>query len=275
MTASVAELLRCPVCGASGAISADGKSFFCCGEKRHCYDFSKSGYLNFSRDGKTGDAKAAVQARSAFLDAGYYQPLSDRVNELLSETGALTVLDAGCGEGYYTNRMTAPNRRVLGADLSREGIDHAAKVAKRTGNGAGFAVCSLFELPVADGGLDAVTCLFAPCAETEFCRVLRDGGYLLLVGAGEEHLMGLKRVLYDEPRINAGRADLPQHMTLVRTERLTGEITVAKEHIDALFSMTPYYWRTSAQDRKKLEGLNWLRTEYAFDIFLYRKDGNA
>ena len=275
MTASVAELLRCPVCGATGVFSADGKSFFCCGGKRHCYDLSRSGYLNFSRDGKTGDAKAAVQARSAFLDAGYYQPLSDRVNELLAGIGAQTVLDAGCGEGYYTNRMAAPGRTVLGVDLSREGIDHAAKVAKRTGNGAGFAVCSLFELPVADGAADAVTCLFAPCAEAEFSRALRTGGSLLLVGAGEKHLMGLKWVLYDEPRINAGRADLPQNMTLVHRECLTGEITVAKAHIDALFSMTPYYWRTSAQDRSRLEELTMLRTEYAFDIFLYRKDRNA
>ena len=72
MTASVTALLRCPVCGAAGEKTADGKSFFCHGERRHCYDFSKSGYLNFSRDGKTGDAKASVRARSAFLEAGYY-----------------------------------------------------------------------------------------------------------------------------------------------------------------------------------------------------------
>lgn len=273
MTTAVAALLRCPVCGAMGEKTADGKSFICRGERRHCYDFSKSGYLNFSRDGKTGDAKAAVRARSAFLEAGYYQPLSDRVNEILDEVGAKSVADAGCGEGYYTNRMAA-GRTVLGADLSRDGIDHAAKTADRAGSGAGFVVCSLFTLPVSDGGLDAVTCLFAPCAETEFRRVLRDGGYLLLVGAGRDHLMGLKRVLYDTPTVNEERADLPQGMTLVRRERLTGEITVdGAEQIGALFSMTPYYWRTREQDRAKLMGLSSLQTAYDFDIFLYRKDG--
>lgn len=275
MTASVTALLRCPVCGAAGEKTADGKSFFCHGERRHCYDFSKSGYLNFSRDGKTGDAKASVRARSAFLEAGYYAPLSDCVNRILDGIGAKTVLDAGCGEGYYTNRM-AMGRTVLGADLSRDGIDHAAKTANRTESGAGFAVCSLFELPVANGAADAVTSLFAPCAETEFLRVLRDGGYLLLVGAGREHLMGLKRALYDTPTVNEGRADLPQSMTLVRRERLTGEMTVeGAEMIDALFSMTPYYWRTREQDRARLQGLDSLQTAYDFDIFLYRKGGDA
>ncbi len=272
MTTEVEVLLRCPVCGAAGEQTADGKSFFCHGVKRHCYDFSRSGYLNFSRDGKTGDAKAAVRARSMFLSAGYYQPLSDRVGEILAELGAATVLDAGCGEGYYTNRM-APGRTVLGIDLSRDGIDHAAKEAKRTGSGAGFAVCSLFEVPVADGCFDAVTNLFAPCAEEEFCRVLRDGGTLVLVGAGEEHLMGLKQALYDTPRTNPGRADLPTGMHLTHRERLRGEITVqGAEQIDALFSMTPYYWRTSETDRAKLNGLTSLATAYDFDILLYRKD---
>lgn len=272
MTGSIEALLRCPVCGAEGACTPDGKSFCCQGARRHCFDFSRSGYLNFSKDGKTGDGKAAVRARSAFLSAGYYQPLSDQVDRILSELGAQAVLDAGCGEGYYTNRM-AEGRSVLGVDLSREGIDHAAKEAKRLASGAGFAVCSLFELPVADASLDAVTNLFAPCAEAEFTRVLRPGGALIVVGAGELHLMGLKQVLYEAPRTNPGRADLPQGLTLERRERLTGEMTVeGAELIDALFSMTPYYWRTAERDRAKLLGLSSLCTAYDFDIFLYRKD---
>lgn len=229
--------------------------------------------MNFAKDGKTGDGKAAIRARSAFLSAGYYQPLCDRIDRILMDLGAKTVLDAGCGEGYYTNRI-ARGRRVLGVDLSRDGIDHAAKEARRLASGAGFAVCSLFELPVANNSFDAVTNLFAPCAEAEFTRVLRPGGTLIVVGAGALHLMGLKQVLYEAPRTNPGRADLPQVLTLERRERLTGEMTVeGAEAIDALFSMTPYYWRTAERDRAKLSGLSSLCTAYDFDIFLYRKDG--
>lgn len=272
MTAWAERLLRCPICGADGERTADGRTFFCHGARRHCYDFARSGYLNLSREGKSGDARAAVRARSAFLSAGYYAPLRDRVCEILGELGAETVLDAGCGEGYYTDRM-AVGRHAMGVDLSRDGIDHAAKEARRTGSGAFFSVGSLFELPVADGTFDAVTSLFAPCAEDEFRRVLKENGHLLLVGAGEAHLMGLKRVLYDEPRINPGRADLPTRMKLCRRERLRYEITVkGEETVDALFSMTPYYWRTSESDRAKLCGLTELDTICDFDIFLYGKD---
>ena len=41
--------------------------------------------------------------------------------------------------------------------------------------------------------------------------------------------------------------------------------------IDALFSMTPYYWRTSEKDRAKLDALEQLTTELDFDIFVFRK----
>ena len=273
MTTSVLELLRCPVCGAPGRAEQQGRVFACLGPRRHCFDFSRSGYLNLCPSGKagSGDAREAVRARSAFLEAGYYRPLSDAVNGLLDELGAVRVLDAGCGEGYYTNRM-APGRVVLGADLSRPGIDHAAKTAKRTGSGAGFVIAGLFALPVRDAALDAVVSLFAPCAGQEFARVLRSGGYLILAGAGERHLLGLKRVLYDRPYLNPGREDLPRQLEPVRREQLLDTVTVrGSEQIAALFSMTPYYWRTSAADRARLDRLDELETEIQFDIFVYRK----
>ena len=273
MQQSIISLIRCPVCGASGTVSEDKRSFYCEGTRRHCFDFSKSGYLNLAGPGGgVGDLKAAVRARSLFLDSGYYEPLSNEVNAILSQYNAASVLDAGCGEGYYSNRMAENGRIALGADLSVAGIDHAAKSAKSMGQNAGFLVASLFRLPVAEGSLDAVTNIFAPCAEDEFCRVLKPGGYLILVGAGTEHLFGLKRILYDDPYKNEGRSDLPEHMQFIERRNLSYEITVeGTERIQALFSMTPYYWRTAEHDREKLTNLTTLTTEIDFDIFIYRK----
>ena len=272
MNAAILELLRCPICKAR--LHAVGeKSCKCAGERSHCFDFAKSGYLNLAgAHGGEGDSKAAVLARRAFLDAGYYQALSDRIDALLLESAAKTVLDAGSGEGYYTNRL-AQKRNVLGIDLSRDGVDYAARRAKQTQTRAGFAVASLFDLPVREESMDAVVNLFAPCAEEEFRRVLKKGGLLILVGAGEQHLMGLKRVIYENPYLNQGRADLPVAIQQIGYERIRQEITVSgREMIDALFSMTPYYWRTSPQDRQKLQSVDRLTTEVDFDIFLYRKD---
>ncbi len=271
MHQSIIELLICPVCRAEMALTEDGRSCVCHGTRRHCFDLAKSGYLNLNPPtGGSGDERAAIRARTCFLEAGYYRPLADRIGEILCEISAQSVLDAGCGEGYYTNLLST-GRRMLGVDLSKSGIESAAKSAKARGLCTGFAVSSLFTLPVRDGSFDAILNIFAPCAEKEFARALRDGGYLLLVGAGERHLMGLKQQLYENAYENPGRADLPEGMTLVRRERLAYTVTVrGQEHIQALFSMTPYYWRTSAVDRAKLDPLETLETELDFDLFLYQ-----
>ena len=264
------EALLCPICGESVEIT--GSSAICRGARRHCFDFSKSGYLNLTAGhGGKGDLKEATDARNRFLTKGYYALLSDRVAEFAKELAPKMILDAGCGEGYYTNRLSTI-AQAFGVDLSKSGIDLAAKVAKRKDLPALYAVASLFTLPVADASFDLVVNLFAPCAEEEFCRVLAPGGHLLVVGAGENHLMGLKKALYDNPRINPGREDLPTTMELVQKETLTENIRVAKEDIEDLFAMTPYYFRTSREDHDKLFGLEHLDTEIAFDLFLYRKN---
>lgn len=270
MHQSIIDLLICPVCGADMALTEDARSCACTGARRHCFDLAKSGYLNLNPPtGGSGDERVAIRARTCFLQAGYYKPLAERVDAILREISAERVLDAGCGEGYYSN-VLSPNRRMLGVDLSKNGVEAAAKAAKAQGLCNGFVVGSLFSLPVRDSSFDAVINLFAPCAEGEFARVLRDGGHLLLVGAGVRHLMGLKEKLYDTAYENPGRADLPKEMSLVSKERLSYRVTVqGREHIQALFSMTPYYWRTSPTDRAKLDSLETLETELDFDLFLY------
>jgi 23S rRNA (guanine745-N1)-methyltransferase len=167
------------------------------------------------------------------------------------------IVDAGCGEGYYTGALAASGQgkyELVGFDLSRD------------------AVASLFELPLADESVDAIVNIFAPCAEEEFCRVLKPGGLLVLVGAGEKHLLGLKRALYQTTYDNAERADLPVGMTLCEQVTLRDEIEVeGSEQIAHLFSMTPYYWRTSFEDKRKLDRLERLQTEIEFDFKVYRK----
>ncbi|MBR7098745.1 MAG: methyltransferase domain-containing protein [Clostridia bacterium] len=276
MTSSVLNLLRCPVCGADGETDEVGKRFFCHGSRQHSFDFAKSGYLNLCLNAITGDSKDAIRARTAFLEAGYYRLLSDSINEILAELGARSVLDAGCGEGYYTNRMTEVCDTVFGADLSKDGVDRAAKTAKQKGNHASFAVANLFSLPIADGSFDAVTNLFAPCCEAEFSRILKSDGHLIVVGAGERHLLGLKKLLYDDAYLNPVRNDLPERLMLCDQRRIQTTVTVQENSmIQSLFSMTPYYWRTSESDRAKLNGIESLETELDFDVYVYRKDVHA
>ena len=73
------DFLICPICGAR--LVKEGKSFRCASQetkKRHCFDISSVRYADLSyRSGGSGDPKDAVTDRTAFLDKGYYEPLSD------------------------------------------------------------------------------------------------------------------------------------------------------------------------------------------------------
>ena len=281
MSDIIGSIFKCPVCGCSLAVTNDGKSAKCEGlnekNKIHSFDFSADGYLSFGVTG--GDSKTAVSARRAFLrDTRSYElaalAVRDAVRKYVPECS--TLIDAGCGEGYYTSMLSDVSEITAGFDLSKFACAAAAKQARRDGkDNLIFSTASVFDLPLKDGCADAITNIFAPCAEEEYFRVLRNGGCLFVVGAGKEHLMGLKKAIYDDVYENAQRADLPKNMKHIACETTSYEIEiVGKENIDALFSMTPYYWRTSEADREKLAALDSLKTEIEFEINIYRKEND-
>lgn len=268
-------ILKCPVCNAS--LYKDGGSYFCNGARRHCFDISSSGHANLCPSRATGgDGKGAVRARTEFLRAGYYKPILDRVCEVLSHLGAnARIVDAGCGEGYYTSGIAAScGADTYGFDLSKEAIISASKHASRDKIGnVGFFVGGIYSLPVLDSSADALVNIFAPCAESEFSRVLKDGGLLVEVTAGREHLHGLKSAVYDEVYLNEPRADMPKNMPLIASYNVNYEICLdSPEMIRSLFSMTPYSYRTSERDTERLYALRELKTVVDVDIFVYRKE---
>lgn len=270
------KYLICPVCRSQ--LVREEKSYFCTGAKKHCFDISSSGHTNLCPGRATGgDDKRAVRSRTEFLNLGHYAPISDKVCSILSTLGADSfVIDAGCGEGYYTNNIAAAlPLTVYGFDLSKEAIISASKSAKRRGiDNSAFFVGGIYEMPVADACADAIVNIFAPCAEEEFCRALKDGGMLVAVTAGKNHLWGLKKATYDTVYTNEPRADMPKNMSLSEKYNLNYTVTLTdKAAIMNLFSMTPYCYRTSEADMAKLNALTELTTEIDIDIFVYRKDG--
>ncbi len=274
----ITDALICPCCGAKTALSENLKSLVCSGERAHCFDISSVGHINFdSRHSGGGDSKAAVLSRKRFLDAGYYEKVSDAVNEILRDylSPNSFVVDAGCGEGYYTCRAAECGFVSVGFDISKEAIISASKRAKRQGcSNAFFGVASVFEMPIANCSADAVVNIFAPCAESEYSRVLKDGGFLVIAYAGREHLMGLKRLIYDNVYENEARADMPIDMEFLEERRCLYNISLSSnEDINDLFSMTPYYWRTSPDDKRKLDDVESLDTAVDIRIALYRKKG--
>jgi 23S rRNA (guanine745-N1)-methyltransferase len=274
----IENVLACPVCKSSLFLTDDQKSAHCSGERRHLFDFASAGYLNlYASRASGGDGGECVGARTAFLSKGYYEKISDEVNALLDKYTAdgANVLDAGCGEGYYTNRMAKGKERfVFGFDLAKPAINTAAKSAKRDGDGnAFFGVASAYALPVLSGSMDAVTTIFAPCAEEEYARVLKEGGLLILAGAGKEHLIDLKKALYENAYENEGRRDLPsEKFELLEETCVTYGIDIENgKDIENLFAMTPYFYRTSQKDKEKLSAFSSLYTKIDVELFIYRK----
>ena len=274
----IEKFFKCPVCGGRMSVTEDGKSVKCDAlnpkNKKHSFDFSADGYISFGVTG--GDSKEAVAARRSFLRTTQCYKLAaeavrNSVKRYLPDCRLL--VDAGCGEGYYTSMLSEVAEHTLGFDLSKFACSAGAKQAKKDEkNNLLFATASVFELPLQDGCADAVTNIFAPCAEEEYKRVLRDGGYLFVVGAGKEHLMGLKKAIYDDVYENGQRADLPTNMKHI--DCLTTHYSIeikGKENISALFSMTPYYWRTSEGDKEKLARIDSLVTDVEFEINVYKK----
>lgn len=261
---------RCPLC--QKPMTLEGKSYLC--PNRHTYDVSREGYVNVAA-GKndSGDDPHMCASRHRFLAAGYYRPFADFLAQTVKKRLTPGFLaDCGCGEGYYLRvlREVFPKTELFGADLAKSAVKMAAKCEKDKENPCRYAVCSLFTLPLFDNCADAVLSVFAPVAQEETARILKNGGFLFVAGPGPRHLAGLKRVLYDTPYDNPEkRRDYP-HFRLEGLETLSYTVTVQGEAIRDLFAMTPYYWKTSKTDSAKLETLSTLETELSFQVAVYR-----
>ena len=269
------SVFLCPVCGCS--LEREDRRLFC--ENGHSYDLARQGYVNLLQSNQPaskrhGDDRRMVQARRAFLDQGYYQPLLDGVLQLAvsrAPRGGL-ILDAGCGEGWYTAGVAAAVREsgcgVCGVDISRD----AVKAAAGRHCGAELAVASAARLPLADGGCDGVLNLFSPLEAGEYGRVLKPGGWLLRAIPLEKHLWELKAAVYDAPYENDVPDPKLEGFQLTQTLDVTGAFTLSRnEDILSLFEMTPYYYKTGAKDQAKLAALETLTTQLQVRLLLYTK----
>jgi len=267
----------CPVCGK--ALQAEPKRFFC--PAGHSFDRAAAGYVNLSRSQtakakRHGDDKRMIRARTAFLATGAYRILSDALVEKSAPLLASgdTFLDAGIGEGHYTallaERLRAEGKSctLMGIDLSRD----ALIAASRRDAALLLAVASVYHLPVADGSLSLIWNIFAPTAGEEYARCLKKGGYLLRAFPLEEHLMGLKQLIYDSVYPNRPQEPEFADLELLSTDYLRTTLVLDDPvQIADLFAMTPYYYKTSAADQQKIAALGHLETPLAFGLSLYRK----
>ena len=266
----------CPVC--KEKLNIVEKSAAC--KNGHSFDRAKGGYYNLllSNTGSVhGDNKEMVLARREFLGRKYYEPLAKHIAELVTlhtpKGGAL--LDAGAGEGYYTDFCERALFERDGAsdasafDISKDAVREIVKKNPRIS----LAVAGSYHMPLADGDFDTVINTFSPLALEETLRVIKQGGYFIMAIPGEMHLFELKSAIYKTPYKNTVEDTALSGFSLISDESLTYNMHLdSPEAIKSLFMMTPYAYRTRPEDRIKVEKLETLDCTADSRIFVYRKD---
>ena len=274
-------MFRCPVCHRPLAQNA---CMLCC-ERGHSFDLAAQGYVNLllanqKSSPDPGDNAAMVHARTHFLDRGVYRPLSDLLNQRIEQSCSerSAILDAGCGEGYYADRLlhrlqaVGKAAELYGVDVSRRAVKHAAARNKE----GHFAVASLFALPLADESVDVCYNVFSPICASEFSRVLRQEGSFFAVYPAPRHLYALKQVLYDHPYENGVKTYALEGFRILRRERLSYTFCLeSPQLIQSLFMMTPYYYKTPAAGSERLSQLDSLEVEADFWLVAYVKERAA
>lgn len=271
------SLFRCPLCAAP--LTREPGAYRC--PEGHSFDVAREGYVhllppNQKHSALPGDDRDMVLARRDFLSRGYYQPLLNtlcsRILALSGESPAL--LDAGCGEGWYTAgvcqalRSAGRQPRVAGTDISKFALRTAARREKT----AEFAVASSYRLPLAEGSVDVLLNCFSPLALEEFRRVLRPGGTFLYVVPGAEHLWEMKEILYEKPYPNEEKETPYEGFRYREIVPVDGSIALeSREDIQNLFRMTPYFWKTPRAGAERLKALDRLEARISFRVHVFEK----
>jgi 23S rRNA (guanine745-N1)-methyltransferase len=261
---------RCPLC--QQPLQFTHKSYHC--ENNHSFDKAKQGYINllpvqFKHSKEPGDNKAMVQARRAFLDKGYYQPLVDSMLALFKKYGndSDDIFDAGCGEGFYTHQHKTAKNSVYGVDIAKETI----KIAAKRYQDCFFSVATLSDLPFKNENFNWIYSVYAPILETEFTRILKKNGYLLTVTPAENHLFELKSLIYRQANRHDVSKQPIEKLTLIEEQRLNYPMNFSSsEDVLDLLAMTPFAFKASGETVKQLSLLNKFTCQADFVLRLYQ-----
>jgi len=245
-------LLRCPLCQSVFQQNTEGVSCI----NQHQFDRAKDGYFNLlpvqhKNSKNPGDTKEQLKARREFLQAGYFEPLKQALYSVIDKE-AESLLDLGCGEGHFTSAFAEllPNADIYGVDIAKAGIALAAKAAKKKTN-LNYWVASNFDLPLEDQSMDVIVRILAPSKDSELLRVLKSNGKLILVVPGQQHLIELRKKIYQEIRPLQALPEV-DGFELTKTTNIQFSITLDQpEKVKSLLNMTPFAWKIN-QDKKDL-----------------------
>ena len=243
--------LICPICQLP--LISEGRSLRC--GRNHSFDVARQGYVNLlpvqqKRSLHPGDTREQVLSRREFLESGAYGPIVEAV-KAAAEGHAGPILDVGCGEGWYAVQVADHlGAELTGLDISKEAVRCAAAKYK----GRRWICGTAAHLPIPDDSVGVLMSMFALTMPLEFSRVLKKDGIFIQVLAAQDHLMGLKSIIYPEILLKE-KDSVPtlEGFELVSSTPVRFEFTVEGAQITNLLSMTPHFWRISAEGAKRLK----------------------
>lgn len=191
------QAFQCPVCGSRMSARRPGR-LVC--RKKHSFDLSRDGCVNFNAGGRMERYPAALfRSRRHIFELGFYakaaEALAGIVKEHLADRPG-AVLDAGCGEGYYLRSLIEsgifPKEcQWYGLDLSKEAVAMAAKKTTE----AAWCIADLARMPFRNRSMDVILNILTPANYGEFGRALKKDGILIKAFPGEGYLQEIRRVL--------------------------------------------------------------------------------
>ncbi|HGY9830401.1 TPA: putative RNA methyltransferase [Streptococcus pneumoniae] len=249
-----ATAFACPICQEN--LTLLETNFKCC--NRHSFDLAKFGYVNLVPQIKQSANydKENFQNRQQILEAGFYQAILDAVSDLLaSSKTTTTILDIGCGEGFYSRKLQESHseKTFYAFDISKDSVQIAAKSEPNWA--VNWFVGDLARLPIKDANMDILLDIFSPANYGEFRRVLSKDGILIKVIPTENHLKEIRQRVQDQlTNKEYSNQDIKEHfqehLTILSSQTASLTKTITAEQLQALLSMTPLLFHV---DQSKID----------------------
>ena len=238
-----ATAFACPICQEN--LTLVESSLKC--NNRHSFDLAKFGYVNLAPQIKQSANydKKNFQNRQQILEAGFYQAILEVVSDLLSNSkNAKTILDIGCGEGFYSRKLQErhPDKTFYAFDISKDSVQIAAKSEPNWA--VNWFVGDLARLPIKDASMDILLDIFSPANYGEFHRVLSKDGILIKVIPTKNHLKEIRQKVQDQlTKKDYSNQDIKEHFqghfTILSNQTASLTKTITPDQLQALLSMTP------------------------------------
>ncbi len=274
--------LICPIDGKK--LTLHNHSLIC--SNGHNFDQARQGYFNLlvvqnkaSLD--PGDTKEMVMARRQFLETGCFAGISDSINalvakhlltksQLLSKNQPFTILDAGCGEGYYLSRITDiqaesvfPDTALIGMDISKWAIRSAAQRHRQIN----WIVGSNARPPFLANSIDLILCAFGFPSFAVFRQLLKPHGQIIMVDPAPNHLLELRQHIYSELKSRTLSSADATGFELADLHNLTYFAALDnQESIQNLFRMTPHFFRSPPEAKIAIAALP--KLDFTVDVSL-------